>query len=63
MPKGHIFRRKISWTICYRYMGNSLVMESYGYERKLMWTRWWLGRKMLYTNVRNQPLHISEVLV
>lgn len=63
MPKGRILRRKISWTICCKYMENSLVMESYGYERKLMWTRWWLGRKMLCTNVRNQLLPIAEVLV
>lgn len=40
MPKGHILCRKISWTICSKYTGNSLVMESYGYERILMWTRW-----------------------
>ena len=40
MPKGHVFCRKISWTICYRYMENASVKESYGYGRKLMWTRW-----------------------
>lgn len=63
MPKGHILCRKISRTICCNYVENSLVMESYGYERILMGTRWQLGREMFYTNVRNQLLPIAEVLV
>lgn len=35
MPTGYIHYRKISGAICCKYMENSLVMENYGYERKI----------------------------